>query len=176
MEIKGSQFTLRGLRKEDAPSIQKHADNPNVPPGLFERFPSPYTLADAEFFINLKADKLPVTSFAIEVDGEAVGVISLEYRADVYRKSPLVGYWLGEEYWGRGIMPEAVNLITEYGFNNLDIMCIMAGVFGTNPKSMRVLEKAGYTKQAILKQCIFKNGEVLDEHIYVRYNLTPLSC
>lgn len=169
MEIKGSQFILRNLRREDAPSLQKHADNPKVPAYLLDRFPSPYSLADAEFFINLKIDEEPVTAFAIEINSEVVGVISLDFREDVYRKSPLMGYWLSEQYWGRGIMPEAVKLVTEYGFTNLDIICIMAFVFGFNPKSMRVLEKAGYTKQGVLKQSVIKGGEVMDEHIYVAY-------
>jgi ribosomal-protein-alanine N-acetyltransferase len=169
MEIKGSQFTLRTWRAADAPSLQKHANNPKVVACLLDRFPTPYTLADAEFFINLNLHQDPVTNFAIEINGEVAGVIGLDFRADVYSKSPLIGYWLSEQYWGRGIIPEAVKLVTDYGFKNLDIICIMAFVFSTNPKSMRVLEKAGYTQQAVLKQSVIKNGKVLDEHVYVAY-------
>jgi ribosomal-protein-alanine N-acetyltransferase len=126
-------------------------------------------LADAEFFINLNLHQDPVINFAIEINGEVAGVIGLDFRDDVYSKSPLIGYWLSEQYWGRGIIPEAVKLVTDYGFKKLDIICIMAFVFSTNPKSMRVLEKAGYTQQAVLKQSVIKNGAVLDEHVYVAY-------
>ncbi|MFA6086350.1 GNAT family N-acetyltransferase [Mucilaginibacter sp.] len=169
MEIKGTGFTLRKWRTEDAPSLQKHADNVNVSACLLDRFPSPYTLQDAETFIAMKINEEPVTNFAIEVNGEVAGVIGLDFRADVYRKTPLIGYWLSEQYWGRGIIPEAVKLITAYGFNNLDIICIQAAILSKNPKSMRVLEKAGYIKQGVLKGSIIKNNEILDEHVYATY-------
>jgi ribosomal-protein-alanine N-acetyltransferase len=169
MEIKGNQFILRNLRREDAPSLQKHADNPNVPAYLLDRFPSPYSLADAEAFIGLMLNQLTVTNFAIEINGEVAGGIGLEFRADVYRKSPLIGYWLSEQYWGRGVMTEAVKLITDYAFTHFDTICVMAFVFGKNRGSMRVLEKAGYVQQGVLKQSVIKGGEVMDEHIYVAY-------
>lgn len=171
MEIKGTGFTLRKWRTDDAPSLQKHADNLNICACLLDRFPSPYTLEDAEAFIAMKIDEEPVTNFAIEINGEVAGVIGLDFRADVYRKTPLLGYWLSEQYWGRGIVPEAVKLITHYGFNNLDIICIQAAILSKNPKSMRVLEKAGYIKQGILKGSIIKNNEILDEHVYAAYKL-----
>jgi ribosomal-protein-alanine N-acetyltransferase len=169
MEIKGSQFTLRHWRAADAPALQKHANNPNVSAFLLDRFPSPYSLADAEEFINLMLNQLTVTNFAIEINGEAAGGIGLQFRKDVYRKSPLIGYWLSEQYWGSGITTEAVKLITNYAFNNFDIICVMAFVFGKNSKSMRVLEKAGYVQQGILKQTVIKAGEIMDEHAYVAY-------
>ena len=109
MEINGTGFTLRKWRTEDAPSLQKHADNVNVSACLLDRFPSPYTLQDAETFIAMKINEEPVTNFAIEVNSEVAGVIGLDFRADVYRKTPLIGYWLSEQYWGRGIIPKLLN-------------------------------------------------------------------
>ncbi|RYU87918.1 N-acetyltransferase [Mucilaginibacter terrigena] len=169
MEIKGSQFTLRYWQATDAISLQKHANNPKVPAYLLDRFPSPYTLADAEEFIGLMLKQEPKTNFVIEINGEAAGGIGLEFRTDVYRKSPLIGYWLAEQYWGNGIITEAVKLVTDYAFNNFDIICIMAFIFSNNTASMRVLEKAGYIKQAELKQTVIKNGEIMGEDVYVAY-------
>jgi len=169
MELTGSTFTLRSWRTEDAASLQKYADNRNISAWLFDRFPSPYTLQDAVDFINLKKDQNPVTNFAIVVNGEVAGVIGLDMREDVYRKTPLLGYWLAEDYWGRGIMPEAVKLVTAYGFEQLDMICIQANVFGGNNKSMRVLEKAGFVKQGIAAQSAIKNGQVVDEHRFAIY-------
>jgi RimJ/RimL family protein N-acetyltransferase len=108
----------------------------------------------------------PTVIFSIVVDGKVVGGIGLELRNDVYSKAPLIGYWLGEEYWGRGIMPEAVKLVTKYAFDALDIVRLQAGIFSNNPRSMRVLEKAGFTMEGILKSSIIKKGVILDEHIY----------
>ncbi|GGH22287.1 GNAT family N-acetyltransferase [Mucilaginibacter phyllosphaerae] len=173
MEIKGSQFTLRHWQQADAPALQKHANNPKVPAYLQDRFPTPYTLKDAEAFIGLMLNRLTVTNFAIIINGEAAGGIGLQLRDDVHRKSPLIGYWLGEQYWGRGIATEAVRLVTAYTFTNFDIICIQAAIFSKNPASMRVLEKAGYTLQGVLKQSVIKNGEVMDEHVYIAY---PTNC
>jgi len=169
MEITGPTFTLRNWRTDDAVSLQKYADNRNISAWLFDRFPFPYTLQDAVDFINLKINQNPVTNFAIIVNGEVAGVIGLDMREDVYRKTPLLGYWLAENYWGRGIMPQAVKLVTTYGFEQLGLICIQANVFGGNTKSMRVLEKAGFMKQGIALQSAIKDGRVVDEHRFAIY-------
>lgn len=166
MEIKGQGFTLRGWRPDDAESLQKHADNPNIYNFLLDRFPHPYAMDAAVNWVTMMLHQDPFVNFVIAVDDKAVGVIGLEMRDDVYRKAPLLGYWLGEEFWGRGIMTQAVKLVTEYAFANLDIVRIQAGVLSNNPRSMRVLEKAGFAFEGILKKGIFKNGVVLDEWIY----------
>lgn len=132
-------------------------------------FPIPYTLEDAELFISKKIDENPITCFVIDMNGEVAGVISFEMRADVYRKTPLMGYWLSPAHWGRGIMTEAVGLIANYGFTHLDIICIQANTFGTNAASMRVLEKSGFTRQGILPRSVIKDDVVLDEHSFTLY-------
>jgi len=95
-----------------------------------------------------------------------VGVTGLEIREDVYRKTALLGYWISETLWGKGIMPPAIKLMTAYAFENLGLIRIQAGVLSNNPRSMRVLEKAGFVKEGVLKNNIIKNGVILDEHIY----------
>ena|ERR1700722_18255350 len=166
MELHGNGFKLRGWKKDDAASIQKHADNPNVYSFLMDRFPHPYTMEVAESWVNMMLLLEPNYNLVIEVDEDAVGVIGLEMRGDVYSKSPLIGYWIGESLWGRGIMTAAIKLMTAYAFENLDIIRIQAGVLGNNPRSMRTLEKAGFVKEGILKNSMVKNGVILDEHVY----------
>jgi RimJ/RimL family protein N-acetyltransferase len=166
MEIKGTNFSLREWRIDDAGLLQKHADNPNISAFLMDRFPHPYTMDDAISWIDLMLRQKPLLIFVIAVDDKLAGVIGLEMRSDIYRKAPLLGYWLGEEFWGRGIATEAVKLITNYAFSTLDIVRIQAGILSSNPRSMRVLEKAGYTMEGVLKNSIFKNGAVLDEWVY----------
>lgn len=167
MELKGEGFILRKIRRSDAPALQRLADNPKIAANLYNRFPSPYSIADAEFFINLIIDRQPIQNFVIDVAGEFAGLIGIDHREDVFAKSPLFGYWLGETYWGRGIMTEAVLLVMQYTFETFDVICLQAGVFGGNPASMRVLEKAGFKKQGVLKGVLIKNGTVMDEHIYI---------
>jgi ribosomal-protein-alanine N-acetyltransferase len=168
-ELIGDGFILTEWQTQDAASLQKNANNINVSSFLLDRFPSPYTLTDAVNFIKLKqAEQIP-TNFAIKVNGEVCGVIGVDMRQDIYRKTPLLGYWVSKAHRGKGIATQAVKLITAYAFGVMDIICIQALVLNKNPASMRVLEKAGYVKQAVFKQSVIKNGEVLDEHVYAAY-------
>ena len=166
MELKGTGFTLREWRLDDAAELQKQADNPNVYNYLMDAFPHPYTMDDAVNWINMMLKQNPVLVFVIDIDGKLAGAIGLEMRYDIYSKAPLLGYWLAEQFWRKGIMTEAVKLMTAYAFANLDIVRLQAGILSNNPASMRVLEKAGFTKEGILRNGIIKNGVVLDEHIY----------
>jgi ribosomal-protein-alanine N-acetyltransferase len=166
MEIEGQGFKLRRWKSDDAGPLQKHADNKNISDFLFDRFPSPYTMDAAVDFVSRKLEQDPLVSFVVEVDGNLAGVIGIDKREDIYRKSPLLGYWLSENHWGKGIMTQAIKLVTNYAFANLDIVRIQAGVLGNNSRSMRVLEKAGFVKEGVLKNNIIKNGVILDEHIY----------
>jgi [ribosomal protein S5]-alanine N-acetyltransferase len=166
MELQGTGFTLRGWHMDDIFSLQKHADNPNVYNFLMDAFPHPYTIDDAANWITRMQKQNPVLVFAIDVGGKLVGGIGLEMRHDIYSKSPLIGYWLGEEFWGHGIMTEAVRLVSAYAFAHLDIVRLQAGILGNNPASMRVLEKAGFVREGILRNAIVKNGVVLDEVVY----------
>ncbi|MES2809981.1 MAG: GNAT family N-acetyltransferase [Bacteroidota bacterium] len=163
MELQGNSFTLRNWQITDAPALQKHADNVNVASCLLEFFPSPYTLANAAFFINLKINDNPPTNFPIVIDGEACGVIGIDNFGD---DKPLIGYWLSQQYWGKGIMADAVKLFTQYALGTLGITQLYAHVASKNPASMRVLEKAGYTKTDILKKDLAMRGEVFDRHVY----------
>ena len=166
MQIHGDGFILRGWLTGDSAALSTHADNPKIAAFLLDRFPHPYTLEEANNWVNRWQDQNPMINFAIAINGEVAGGIGLEFRADIYCKTPLIGYWLAEPYWGKGIMPQAVKLISAYAFNQLEVICILAYVLSKNPNSMRVLEKAGYQKQGIIKGSVIKNGEILDEHIY----------
>jgi len=153
MELKGQGFTIRGWKKGDEASLQRNANNPNISGFLLDRFPAPYTMEAAKFWVDHLLYQDPLVNFAITINDEVVGGIGLELREDVYRKTALLGYWLSEDLWGKGIITEAVKLITAYAFSNLDIIRIQAGVLSKNPASMRVLEKAGYQKEGISKKC-----------------------
>jgi [ribosomal protein S5]-alanine N-acetyltransferase len=168
MEARLRACTLRSWKLDDAESLARHANNPRVARTLRDRFPHPYTIEIARAWLPTVASAEPVTSFAIEADGEAVGGIGLSMGTDVARRSVEIGYWLSEDYWGRGIMTEAVAAAAEFGFANLDICRMYAHTFSNNPASARVLEKAGFTFEGRLRKSVFKNGEFLDELIYAR--------
>jgi ribosomal-protein-alanine N-acetyltransferase len=83
-------------------------------------------------------------------------------------KDAEIGYFIGEPFWNKGIATKAVSLITDWGFNNLDIVRIHTGIFEFNKSSQRVLEKCGYMKEAIFKKSICKNNEIYDEIRYAK--------
>lgn len=132
---------------------------------MWDSFPSPYTHADAEQWISFTRQE-PQTHFAIEVRGEAVGGIGLELGEDVERRSAEIGYWLGEEFWGRGIVPAAVGGLTRYGFETFGLTRIFAVPFASSSASIRVLEKCGYVREGILRRGAVKEDIVLDQILY----------
>jgi len=166
MKLKGSTFCLRGWQLTDEEALVKYANNPRVSANLFDTFPYPYTVDDARQWLNSQQGIEKPTFFAIEIDGEAVGGIGIAIKADVYRRSANIGYWLGEPFWGKSLMTEVVSLMVDYAFKNFDLARLQAGVYSSNPASMRVLEKVGFVKEGVAQKAIFKRGEMLDEHIY----------
>ena len=170
MELPGTLVTLRPWRQGDAPSLVKYANNPNVARQLRDRFPHPYTAADARQFIQSIAQARPTTTFAITVGGEAVGGTGFSPGADVERYSAEVGYWLGEPFWGRGLTVEAVRLLSAYAFGTCGMLRLFALPFADNAQSVRVLEKAGYTREAILRASSVKHGAIRDQALYALVN------
>lgn len=166
MELQGNGFTIRNWKLSDAASLQRNANNKNISRFLLDRFPSPYTIEAAEAWVQLWHEQDPIINFAIAINDEVVGGVGLEFRQDVYRKTPLIGYWLAENHWGRGIMPQAVKLVCDYAFMQLDAICILAYVLSQNPSSMRVLKKAGFSKAGVIPRSVIKGGVVMDEHVY----------
>lgn len=162
------QFCLRPWRETDAESITKYANNRKVAQNLRDVFPFPYTLEDARRYAAdcVKSDGNGKLVRAIEVGGEAVGSISIFVEQDVYRKSAEIGYWLGEPFWGRGIMSQAVKQLCEEAWERFDIVRIFAEPFARNLGSRRVLEHAGFQLEGIKRSSVYKNGELLDSCIY----------
>lgn len=166
MEIRLEKCTLRRWRAGDERSLVRHADNYKIWRNVRDRFPHPYTLEDARLWIEYAGSADPQTDFAIEVEGEAAGAIGIILQTDIYRRSAEIGYWLGEKYWGRGIVTSAVRAMTDWAFANFDICRIYAGVLEWNPTSMKVLEKAGYRFEARLSLAVTKENVTMDDFIY----------
>lgn len=158
--------TVREWRTSDADSLVPHANNRAVWRNLRDRFPHPYTKRDAREFIREARRHDPPRLFAIEVDGEACGGIGIEPRDDVDRRTGEIGYWIAEAHWNRGIATEAVRAVADYAFSTFDLVRLEARVYAWNPASGRVLEKAGFTREARLRRAITKDGETIDASLY----------
>jgi RimJ/RimL family protein N-acetyltransferase len=168
VEIVLSRCTLRPWRPGDEAALVRHANNRNVSRNLRDRFPYPYTAADATAWIERASVESPARNAAIVVQGAPAGGIGLELGADVFRRSAEIGYWLAESYWGRGIATEALRAMTDYAFATFDVCRLEAGVFEWNPASARVLEKAGYVLEGRKRRSVTKDGRTIDWLWYAR--------
>ncbi len=155
---------LRPLHESDNIALANLANNKKIWDNVRDAMPHPYREADANFFINMVKKENPNNILAIEYQGVFCGMIGLHPQKDVYRLSAELGYWIGEAFWGKGIATAAVQLMIQHGFDTLQLNRIYAGIFEHNLASMRVLEKCGFEKEAILRQAVVKNNIVLDEH------------
>ena len=166
--MKANEVQLRELTEADIPLIAKLANNDKIWQNLTDRFPRNYTIKDAKEFLETIKQNEQKNTFAITFNNEFCGVISLVPQQDIYKKSAELGYWIGEPFWGKGIVTKAIKIITKYGFENLDIVRIFAKTFDFNIGSMRVLEKNGYIRESIEKKGAYKNGKIIDVHVFVK--------
>jgi RimJ/RimL family protein N-acetyltransferase len=166
VEFKLKTCTVRSWEWRDREAIVRHANNRNVWINLRDRFPHPYTPADARNWLESVIGLHPETNFTIAVDDQAVGGIGFTVQHDVGYRSAEIGYWLSEEFWGRGIATEALIAVTEHAFANYDLCRLYAHVFEWNAASARVLEKAGYTFEGRLKKSVTKNSQTIDQLMY----------
>jgi len=158
--------TLRPWRDGDEYSLSENANNRKIWDRVRDFFPNPYTVRDAVSWIRMNRSYQQPVNLAIEIDGRAVGNVGFTIKDDIYRNNAEIGYWLGEAYWGRGVMSEVVPTAVHYMFRNFSINRVFACVLEGNSSSMRVLEQAGFRPEAVLRQAATKNGRFLDEHIY----------
>jgi len=168
--IEIGNYVIRNWQKEDAASIVQYASNRKIWINLRDAFPHPYTMAGAEAFLFRAMQMQPGLYFAIASDAEAIGSISLMAGIDVHRFTAELGYWLAEPFWGKGIMTAAVRALSEYAFAELGFQRIFAEPYTTNAASARVLEKAGFALEGIMRDSVFKDGRILDQYLYARVN------
>ena len=168
LKLNIDNVSLRKLTINDKERLVELANNAKVSINLRDGFPNPYTISDAEEFLRKYQNTESSQIFAIEFNHVYVGNIGLHKGVDVYRKSAEIGYFLGEPFWNKGIMSKAVNIICDYGFTKMDIIRIHAGIFEYNTASMRVLEKCGFNREAVLEKAVFKKGKYFNEIKYAK--------
>lgn len=169
VRIEGDGYVLREFNYSDCESLAANADNSKIWNNLMDNFPHPYTKQDAFDYISMvKAMPGKPMRFAIEVGGRAVGSIGFGSEGDVERVTAEVGYWIGEDYWGHGLMHKVLRDITTYAFSNFHYEKLYTIIFSTNPGSMHVSLKAGYVQEAVLKHAAIKNGQLVDFYYFAR--------
>jgi [ribosomal protein S5]-alanine N-acetyltransferase len=158
--------SVRSWEIGDLSSLVANADNRRIWENLRDRFPHPYTRRDGQAFLRRVKELWPETTFAIDVEGQAVGGIGFVLQQDVERVSAEIGYWLGEPYWGRGICTEALRAVTRFAVAEHGLTRVFALPFAHNTASCRVLEKAGFAIEGHLRRSAIKDGRIVDQVLY----------
>lgn len=168
MPITTSYGRIRPWEASDIDALAKYANNRNIWLNLRDGFPYPYTRENAQTFLESVSRQNPVTFYAIATQEVAIGGIGITLNKDVHRLTAEMGYWLGEPYWGKGIMTETVTKLTDYVFEHFGLVRVYAEPYAYNESSCRVLEKAGYVLEGRLKSSVIKDGQITDQFLYAR--------
>jgi RimJ/RimL family protein N-acetyltransferase len=143
-------------------------NNPNILDNGYDKTPNPFTKQDAIDFINIQLSKKTPQRFLIFYNNELAGEIGITIQDDVHRLCAEIGYFIAEPFWGKGLATEAIKKMTEYTFATFEIVRIIAAVFDFNKASMKALEKNGYYLESIRKRSVIKNGQIIDDYIWVK--------
>ncbi len=162
------KITLRPWRLEDAAALAGILNNPDILKNLRDGVPYPYTEEDAAEYIKAMraADPHSVFAYAVCANGRPVGSITAFRGQNIHFRTAELGYYLDQAYWGKGIMTKGVKMLCRALFAESDLLRIYAEPFSENTASRRVLEKAGFTCEGIMKYGAVKDGTVRDMALY----------
>ena len=164
---------IREWKVEDLDPLIALANNKRIYDQVRDQFPYPYTLEDGKQWLLQNIGITPVINFVIEVNGNFAGSIGMVPQTDVYRCNAEIGYWLGEPFWGKGIATQAVALIEDHIWQKYpNVHRIYATTYEQNKASMKVLTKNGFALECIHKRGVIKNGQLLDEYMWVKFRNT----
>ena len=161
---------IRKWKLSDAKDLASVISNKKIQDNLRDGLPYPYTEQDATDYISamLSEDENETLAFAITIDNKAIGSIGAFRQKNIHRHTAEIGYYIAEEYWGKGLMTEAVKQICSYIFDKSNIVRIYAEPLSYNKASCRVLEKAGFLYEGTLRSNAIKNGKTIDMLMYSR--------
>jgi len=172
--LRGLRCTLRRYRSGDSQELARIAGDARVARWMTAAFPHPYTVDDARAWIAKASAEVVVINYAIEVSGRLAGGIGLVPHDGEHRGVAELGYWLGCDYWGRGIAAEAARLLAAHAFAERALRRLEAHVFATNHASTRVLEKSGFVREAVLRESyVERDGTIVDGLLYARLRDDP---
>lgn len=167
--IETSRLILRPWRDEDAESLFKYAQDPDI--GPIAGWP-PHTSVENSREIIRTVFAAPETYAVVLKDtGEPVGSCGIMFANSLHTASMRegeaeIGYWIGKPYWGQGLIPEAVKALLSRCFNKLGLDAVWCGYYDGNLKSKRVVEKSGFQYHHTNADIMSPLGDKRTEHFY----------
>ena len=162
------KYELRKWRLSDAEELAAALNNKRILNNLRDGLPFPYTEQDGRDYIiaMLSANENDTFAYAITAEDHVIGSIGAFRQSNIHSRTAELGYYLAEEYWGRGVMSGAIRQLCDLIFQTTDILRIYAEPFSYNAGSRRALEKAGFRYEGLMKNNAVKNGKVVDMALY----------
>lgn len=161
--IETERLRLRPWRLTDAADVFSYAQKPEWSRFL-RSLPRPYRREDADRFVatQLLLDAVEHPAWAVEHEGRVIGGINLRFAFE--HLSAEMGYSIDPLHWNRGLCTEAARAVIDAAFTtHPDLNRLHARADASNAASQRVMEKAGMTKEGVLRQSRIERGEAFDE-------------
>ncbi|HEY8389980.1 MAG TPA: GNAT family protein [Clostridia bacterium] len=147
--IETKRLLLRPFEKSDLNDLFTYASVPGV--GEMAGWGHHDSIETSQNILDMFIEEKEVFALYHKVDSKVIGSLGLHQswteNDDKYKdlKVKEIGYVLSKDYWGQGLMPEAVNAVLAYCFNDLDLEAVTCSHFVYNNQSRRVIEKCGFT-------------------------------
>ncbi|MGI6342465.1 MAG: GNAT family N-acetyltransferase [Bacteroidales bacterium] len=148
MELQTKRLILRAWQESDAEALYKYAKNPNIGPITGWQ---PHTSVENSREIIKNVLSAPETyAVVLKETGEAIGSVGIMtsrskiHSVEMADSECEIGFWIGEPFWGQGLIPEAVNELLRYAFEDLRQTAVWCGYYDGNEKSKRAQEKCGF--------------------------------
>lgn len=164
MILETERLILRTVRLHDAGDIYEFSKNPNVGPNAGWK-PHKNKRDSLKVMHSLFLDNMDIFGVVPKDVGKLIGTIG--FAEDARRRVDgvkMLGYAIGEPYWGRGYVTEAALAVLQYGFETQGLALISAYCYPGNVRSRRVLEKCGFTCEGRMR-CAERlvDGEITDD-------------
>jgi RimJ/RimL family protein N-acetyltransferase len=162
--IYGERVRLRAIEREDVPRFVRWFNDPEV--RQFLTMYRPLSRAEEERWVESLASRREDIVLAIEVRaGDQwvhIGNVGL-HRIDWKNRTATLGIVIGErEYWGKGYGTEAVRTMLRYAFEELGLNRVELETYSFNPRAIRCYEKAGFKREGVRRQALYRNGKFHD--------------
>lgn len=167
--FKGTNIQLRGFELEDAATIIKYYNNLDV--RRFLDHPFPLSLQDAEAWIRntwetSKKGKAYFFAIALKETNQLIGTCGLFALSRINRKAELMIVIYNKEYWGKGFGTEAIQLLLNYGFKQLNLNRILLFSHDDNTRAQHIYEKIGFKPGGKRRQASYFEGAYHDLLLY----------
>ncbi|HEM3472318.1 TPA: GNAT family N-acetyltransferase [Streptococcus suis] len=157
MILETTRLLLRPWSETDAEDLFAEARHPEVGPAA--GWPVHQSVEESQEIIKTVLSQPETYALVLKETGQVIGSIGLmigkQSGLDLPDSEAELGYWLGQSFWGKGLIPEASQVLLDYGFAQLSLDKIWCCAFVENSKSMRVQKKLGFVYQYLLEDVHF---------------------